>query len=131
MLLLLFRKKLSSSFAGNSMCSDPFFQIREYWGFSDNFFLFLFPFFVCVAAAVSHKHHSIIRVGAGLIQFVCGSHSRVATGVTSSRILFSPFSRKFFDMSGVWSIRWPASALAGGAVCQPGAARHPLQGVNA
>ena len=26
-----------------------------------------------VAAAVSHKHHSIIRVGAGLIQFVYGS----------------------------------------------------------
>ena len=34
-----------------------------------------------VAAAVSHKHHLIIRVGAGLIQFVYGSHSRVATGV--------------------------------------------------
>ena len=30
------------------------------------------------AAAVSHKHHSIIRVGAGLILFVCGSHSRLA-----------------------------------------------------
>ena len=44
-----------------------------------------------VAAAVSHKLHSIIRVGAGLIQFVYGSHSRLATGVTSSRILFLPF----------------------------------------
>jgi len=31
-----------------------------------------------VAAAMSHKHHSIIRVGAGLIQFVYGSHSRLA-----------------------------------------------------
>ena len=30
-----------------------------------------------VAAAVSHKHHSIIRVGAGLIQFVYGSHSKL------------------------------------------------------
>jgi len=46
-----------------------------------------------VVAAVSHKHHSIIRVGAGLIQFVYGSHSRLATGVTSSRILFSRFFR--------------------------------------
>jgi len=31
-----------------------------------------------VAAAVSHKHHSIIRVGADLIQFVYCSHSRLA-----------------------------------------------------
>ena len=46
-----------------------------------------------VAAAVLHKHHSIIRVGAGLIQFVYGSHSRLATGVPSSRILFWPFFR--------------------------------------
>jgi len=44
-----------------------------------------------VAAAVLHKHHPIICVGAGLIQFVYGSHSRLATGVTSSRILFPPF----------------------------------------
>jgi len=29
-----------------------------------------------VATAVSHKHHSIIRVGAGLLQFVYGSHSK-------------------------------------------------------
>jgi len=46
-----------------------------------------------VAAAVLHKHHSIIRVGAGLIQFVYGSHSLWATGITSSRILFWPFFR--------------------------------------
>jgi len=38
---------------------------------------------------VFHKHHSIIRVGAGLIQFVHGSHSHMATGVTSSRILLA------------------------------------------
>jgi len=50
-----------------------------------------------VAAAVSHKHHSIIRVGAGFIQFVYGSHLRLATGVTSSIILFSPFLRKQFQ----------------------------------
>ena len=50
-----------------------------------------------VAAAVLHKHHSIIRVGAGLIQFVYGSHSHLAMGVTSSRILFQPFFRARFD----------------------------------
>ena len=48
-----------------------------------------------VAAAVSHTHHSIIRVSVGLIQIVYGSHSRLATGVTSSGNLFSPFSREF------------------------------------
>ena len=32
-----------------------------------------------VATAVLHKHHLIIRVGAGLIQFVCRSHLRLAT----------------------------------------------------
>jgi len=42
-----------------------------------------------VAAAVLHKHHLIIRVGAGLIQFVYGSHSHWATGVTSSKILYT------------------------------------------
>jgi len=47
-----------------------------------------------VAAAVSHKHHSIIRVGAGLIHFVCGSHLRFATELIYQRILFSTwFSR--------------------------------------
>jgi len=45
---------------------------------------------------VSHKHHSIIHVGAGLIQFVYGLHSRLAMGVTSSRILFPPFFRASF-----------------------------------
>ena len=49
-----------------------------------------------VAAAVLHKHHSIIRVGAVLIQFVHGSHSHFATGVISSRILFWPFFRASF-----------------------------------
>jgi len=29
-----------------------------------------------------HKHHLIIRVGAGLIQFVYGSHSRMAADLT-------------------------------------------------
>jgi len=36
-----------------------------------------------VAITVLHKDHLIIRVGAGLIQFVYGSHSRWATEVMS------------------------------------------------
>jgi len=46
-----------------------------------------------VAAVVLHKHHPIIRIGAGLIQFVYGSHSRWTTGVTSAKFLFLPFFR--------------------------------------
>jgi len=38
-----------------------------------------------------HKHHLIIRVGAGLIQFVYRSHLRLATEVTRNRNAFSPF----------------------------------------
>jgi len=49
-----------------------------------------------VTAAVSHKHHSIICVGAGLIQFVYGSHSRLATEPTHHRNLFSPFFARVF-----------------------------------
>ena len=41
-----------------------------------------------VAAAVSSKHHSIIHVGAGLIQFFYGLHSRLATELVHQRILF-------------------------------------------
>jgi len=49
-----------------------------------------------VAAVVLHKHHLIIRVGAGLIQFVFGSHSRLAADLTLDKYLFSlPFSRGF------------------------------------
>ena len=32
-----------------------------------------------------------VGVGPGLVHFVCGLHSRLATGVTSSRIIFPPF----------------------------------------
>ena len=47
-----------------------------------------------VAAVVLHKHHLIIRVGAGLIQFVDGLHSRLAADLTLDKNLFSlPFSR--------------------------------------
>jgi len=49
-----------------------------------------------VAAVVLHKHHLIIRVGAGLIQFVYGSHSRMAADLTLDKIIFlQPFSRIF------------------------------------
>ena len=42
-----------------------------------------------VAAVELHKHHLIIRVGAGLIQFVYGSHSRLAADLTlSTKIYF-------------------------------------------
>jgi len=44
-----------------------------------------------VVAAVSHKHHSIIHVGAGLTQFVHGSHSCLATEFTHHRNVFLPF----------------------------------------
>jgi len=44
-----------------------------------------------VAAAVSHKHHSIIRVGAGLIQFVHGRTCGSAAKVIPKEFLFPPF----------------------------------------
>ena len=49
-----------------------------------------------VAAVVLRKHHLIIRVGAGLIQFVYGSHSRLTADLTLDKNLFLlPFSRAF------------------------------------
>ena len=43
---------------------------------------------------VLYKHHPIIRVGAGLIQFVYGSHLCMAADLTLDKNLFSqPFSR--------------------------------------
>ena len=49
-----------------------------------------------VAAVVLHKHHLIIRVGAGLIQLVYGPHSRMAADLTLDKNQFSPpFSRIF------------------------------------
>ena len=44
-----------------------------------------------VATAVLLKHHLIIRVGAGLIQFVYRSHLRLTTETTRNRNAFSPF----------------------------------------
>jgi len=40
-----------------------------------------------VAAAVSHKYHSVIRVGAGLIHFVYGSHLHLAADLIFHEIL--------------------------------------------
>ena len=52
-----------------------------------------------VAAVVLHKHDLIIRVGAGLIQFVYGSHSRLAADLTLDKNLFLlPFSRAFLHV---------------------------------
>ena len=52
-----------------------------------------------VAAVVLHKHHLIIRVGAGLIQFVYGSHSRLAADLTLDTNLFPlPFSRALINI---------------------------------
>jgi len=53
-----------------------------------------------VAAAVSHKHHLVIRVGAVLIQFVYGSHSCLAADLTVRKIhsLYSSFiDEEFID----------------------------------
>ena len=49
-----------------------------------------------VATAVLHKHHLIIRVGAGLIQFVYRSHLRLATEATRNRNAFLPFFARVF-----------------------------------
>ena len=51
-----------------------------------------------VAAAVSHKHHSIIRVGAGLIQFVYRWHLRLDTEDTRNRNAFSPFFPRVYTI---------------------------------
>jgi len=50
-----------------------------------------------VATVVLHKHHPIIRVDAGLIQFVYRSHLRLATEATRNRNTFSPFFARVFN----------------------------------
>jgi len=50
-----------------------------------------------VAAAVSHKHHSIICVGAGLIQFVDGPHLCLAMELIHQRILILPWLSRAFS----------------------------------
>jgi len=57
-----------------------------------------------VATVVLHKHHLIIHVGVGLIQFVYGSHLRLAADLTLDKNLFSlPFSRAFSTSYTWWS----------------------------
>ena len=53
-----------------------------------------------VATEVLHKHHPIIRVGAGLIQFVYRLHLRFATEAARNRNAFSPFFARVFGESG-------------------------------
>jgi len=51
-----------------------------------------------VAATVLHKHHSIIRVGTGLIQFIFGSRSYLANGrYLSQKCVFAIFARQSKD----------------------------------
>jgi len=52
-----------------------------------------------VAAVVSHTHHSIIHVGAGLIQFVCGTHSKRGHGAYPIKnAIFAIFRASFLNM---------------------------------
>ena len=52
-----------------------------------------------VAAALSHKRNSIICVGAGLIKFVYGSHSKIRHGAHPSKnSIFVIFHANFFDL---------------------------------
>ena len=53
-----------------------------------------------VATAVLHKHYPIIRVGAGLIQFVYRSHLRLATEATpEQKCIFAIFRASFFCLA--------------------------------
>jgi len=56
-----------------------------------------------VAAVVFHKHHLIICVGAGLIQLVYASHSRMAADLTLDQ---NPFSQQFWRvlLTRYWGI---------------------------
>jgi len=48
---------------------------------------------------VSHKHHSIIRIGTGLIQFVYGSHSKRGHGAhLIKKSIFAIFRASFFGV---------------------------------
>jgi len=87
---LVHKKTLVSIRFKNDPCLHPFQVTKNqhldlkfsfcYWGFTRGRH--------CSAA----KHHPIIRVGAGLIQFVYRSHLRLATEATRNRKAFSPFS---------------------------------------
>ena len=57
-----------------------------------------------IGTAVLHKHHPIIRVGAGLIQFVYRSHLRLATEATRNRNAFSPFFPRVLSGNKTWRL---------------------------
>ena len=60
-----------------------------------------------VAAAVSHTHHSIIRVAAALIHFVYGSHSKRGNEPESHPIqnsIFKKISREFLKRDRMFII---------------------------
>jgi len=81
-----------------------------------------------VAAVVSHKHHLVIRVGAGLIHFVYGSHSRLAADLILHKIIFhnvlfpqcfSFYNEKAKDQFAAFGVRflhswvvWPSTNLS-------------------
>jgi len=50
-----------------------------------------------VATAVSHKHHSIFRIGAGLIHFVDGLHSKLGHGALPSKFCIFAILRAFWQ----------------------------------
>jgi len=52
-----------------------------------------------VATAVLYKHHLIIRAGAGLIQFVYGSHSRGPRGSLHQKFYFCNFFARVFVLT--------------------------------
>jgi len=64
-----------------------------------------------VPGVVSHKHHSIIRVGADLIQFVYKSHSRLATELTHPQKSVFAIFRASFVIKAI-SIMCSASLLS-------------------
>jgi len=67
-----------------------------------------------VAAAVLHKHHSVIRVGAGLIHFVNGSHSRRECGQgLAAELIQGLAAAKAWPRSS--SKAWPRPRLGRGA----------------
>jgi len=66
-----------------------------------------------VAAAVLHKYHPIICVGAGLIQFVYMQHSRLATEATHNKTPFSPFFARAIMLVRSSCLSWYSLARNG------------------
>ena len=80
-----------------------------------------------VATAVLHKHHPIMRVGAGLIQFVYRSHLRLTTEATRNRNTFSPFFPRVWCTS-ILSLVISSSAAIVPLLCRKSVkCQHPWQ----